>query len=342
MSGVRAQDRRRRNPFFMVEKFDLSHLAEVCESRQLPYARSVYCAVLELANDQRTDEAQATQAELATRAGVSVSTLKKCAATLCDAGLLEVQSGRLQGEPNVWILLSAGEDEGSRTTATWVAVPRLGGSRTTATPIETVQEGEEQQPSSSSGGAEILPDEICQDAEALLRRKAKVNGQIVTHDEMMIAAAALAEFNRQMESDFGLGAHLTPVVMRIRERPSWNTSKHVRLVQSAWRVKWWERRGGGRRPTPAVIYGNPKVFEQVAQDAAAEAAGRKVDPEEGLSLRHRRFGGRRWEDLTPDEQANLRESVSMGYRPWDGGDAPQVNGNGNGHAAAAVATQIEF
>lgn len=125
---------------------------------------------------------------------------------------------------------------------------------------------------------EDVPDGMREDAATLLKRKAKVGGQIVTVEEMSLAAVALAEFNRQADSEFGLGAHLKPLVGRIRERPSYGAGEHVRLVRSAWRLKWWERAAGGsRRATPAVMYGNERVFEAVVQDAVDEKAGRSSD-----------------------------------------------------------------
>lgn len=119
--------------------------------------------------------------------------------------------------------------------------------------------------------------EARRDAEAIWRTRRKVEGHMVTAGEIVIAAAALAEFNVQSGSEFGVGAHLVPLVMRIRERPAYDADAHVRLVQSAWRLKWWERGGRGRRPTPAVIYGNSAVFEQVVQDAVDERKGRKIE-----------------------------------------------------------------
>lgn len=144
-----------------------------------------------------------------------------------------------------------------------------------------------------SGGADTAdpladvdaPEEMLIDARELLRRKTRVDGRQVTPEEMGCAVAALAEFNRQAGSQFGVGAHLRAVVMRVRERPSMDAAKHVRLVQSAWRRKWWERNGRGRRATPAVVYGNERVFEAVVQDAVDEAAGRP--PEEGEAVRRR-------------------------------------------------------
>lgn len=132
-----------------------------------------------------------------------------------------------------------------------------------------------------------VPDAMVADASELLRRKTKVGTRIVTAEEIAVAMAALAEFNRQAGYDYGLAAQLTALVGRVRERPHYKPEDHVRLVQSAWRLKWWEKRGSMRRPTPAVIYGNAAVFEQVVADATDEKAG--VDPDGIADATARRF-----------------------------------------------------
>lgn len=122
------------------------------------------------------------------------------------------------------------------------------------------------------------------DGLELLRQGKKVDSKLVTPVEMAIAASAIATFNRRFEwkrpdgeiakgADYGLGANLKSVVMRIRDRPSWDAAKHVRLVEAAWKVRWWEQDGRSkRRPTPNVIYGSG-AFENVVQDAQDLAAG---------------------------------------------------------------------
>lgn len=126
--------------------------------------------------------------------------------------------------------------------------------------------------SSSSSEEPKLTTEELADVADLLKQKRKVGGKIVTEREMLIAAHALSEFNAQLGSSYGLGGALTAIVGRIRDRPRWDAEKHRRLVQSAFRIRWWERTGQKRRPSPNVIYGGG--FENVVQDAADEAAGR--------------------------------------------------------------------
>lgn len=129
---------------------------------------------------------------------------------------------------------------------------------------------------------EVIP-EVLADGLEFLRTGEKVNRHMVTPYEMAVAAAVIHAFNRCFEwkrpdgelvkgSEYGLGANLTPIVMCVRKRPSWDAAKHVRLVESAWRIRWWENGDASRRPTPKVIYGGG-AFENVAQDAAEEAEG---------------------------------------------------------------------
>lgn len=129
-----------------------------------------------------------------------------------------------------------------------------------------------------------IDDEILAEAKAHLATAKRVGGRIVTPGEMACAAAALSTFNRLFEfrgssgSSYGLGAAMTSIVERCRERPTWDAPKHVRLVESAWRIRWWEKTGSKKRPGPNVVYG-PGAFEQVAQDAKEERQGIDVKPE---------------------------------------------------------------
>jgi hypothetical protein len=187
-----------------------------------------------------------------------------------------------------------------------------------ATPKPSVKPSGEPTASSSGTAREPewtdVPDDMREDARALLVGKAKVGSRIVTEAEIAIAAAALAEFNRQAESDYGLGANMRSIVMRIRERPSADAGAHIRLVQSAWRIRWWERTPDGRKPGPNVIYGE-KSFDRVWQDASDEARGTLEQRQQ--TLRDAVWpDGRRYGDLTPGEQARAREAMAMGVQPW--------------------------
>lgn len=138
---------------------------------------------------------------------------------------------------------------------------------------------------SENGDPEALVDGL-----ELLRRGEKVKGQLVTPIEMAKAAVCIGTFNRCFEwkgregSDYGLGANLPAIVQRIRERSSWSLDKWTRLVESAWRIRWWEHMGDkDRRPGPPVVFSG-NAFENVVQDAAEEAAGEKP-----AAIRKRRY-----------------------------------------------------
>lgn len=150
----------------------------------------------------------------------------------------------------------SGEEGGGASASLPTLLPGLGG------PLDAVRS--------------MVPPEMLEDAAGLLGRKSRVDGRVVSEVEMARAAAALAEFNRQADADFGLGANLRSVVMRIRERPAYGEDALIRLVQSAWRIRWWEKNGRrGGRVTPSVIFGNAQCFENVVQDATDEAKGRE-------------------------------------------------------------------
>lgn len=266
----------------------LARLAEDFEGRALPVARSIYFALAELVAEAGVNPVEASRAEVANRAGISRKALDDYVPRLEEAGLTAVErrsNGDGSNRPNVWRLLGG------------IGTAR---GRHADDPVHPSSTDTEQIKMNGGGGAgggsearadtwfavlvehEDVPAEFVEDGVELLRRKTKVDGRIVTPPEMARAAAALAEFNRQADSGLGLGPNLRNVVMRIRERPSWDAAKHVRLVQSAFRIKWWERQGRrrGGRLTPAVIYGNERVFEAVSEDAKDEAKGNTAKVEE--------------------------------------------------------------
>lgn len=154
----RLRDRRRVLPFFQVVKADVTALAERCEKRSdLPYARSVYMALLEIANDHRQEEGiRLTMSELSDRSGVSRAKLYQCVGILRTAGLVEVASGRDAGDANEWALLSA---EGVSDEDRGVSTSETGGVSDRDTPIETVKKKEEKEQESASPEAQqaLLP-----------------------------------------------------------------------------------------------------------------------------------------------------------------------------------------
>lgn len=175
-----------------------------------------------------------------------------------------------------------------------------------------------------------VPDEMRADVAAFLAEKRKCGSRIVTEREWSIAAAGLAEFNRQLGARNELGSWYKEIVERIREHPSYDAAAHVRLVQSAFRLRWWEKNGSSRRARPGVVWG-PRAFPSVVDDATREAQVLR-EREDDLDLRTKTFGGVPWDQLTRAEQENVKIARTMGLRPWESAEAPPVQVNGNGHA----------
>jgi hypothetical protein len=96
-----ARGRTRREPFFMVTKADVRALEEECDRRQLALTRSVYFALVELANDNRRHGPtfELPCKDVAAKAGVGTTVLNNAVKVLCTAGLLEVEGGK-RGLPN--------------------------------------------------------------------------------------------------------------------------------------------------------------------------------------------------------------------------------------------------
>lgn len=186
---------------------------------------------------------------------------------------------------------------------------------------------------------DAVPDEMQVDALEALRTKRKVGSRLVTEREVRIAAVSLSEWNRQLDKRASLLPWLERIVRCARDHPSWDEAKHVRLVQSACRLRWWERRGAHKRPEPKVIWGSPEQFERVAKDASDEAAARRELDSDMDPTTKRYDGNRAWQTLTPAEQANVRESITMGYRPWAREDEP-VPVVTNGHHGSVNATNF--
>lgn len=273
---IRFEDRRPQ-PVWVGEDA-LARIAEAFSGRRLPIARSIYLAVVQLASGSGVVEAP--RADVATEAGCTRKALDDYVPDLEACGVIAVErraDGNGGNLPNVWVVVDLRDGGTQGVTGGHADAPSH-----SADPVQasSLLAGDEGGRGKGVGKGEYefpdgVPEDIAADANELLRRKTRVDGRQVTVTEITIAAAAVAEFNRQSGSEFGLGAHLRPIVMRVRERPSYDFGAHVRLVQSAWRLKWWEKRGRRRgRPTLAVIYGHAGVFEQVVQDAVDEKSGR--------------------------------------------------------------------
>lgn len=103
--------------------------------------------------------------------------------------------------------------------------------------------------------------------------RAKVAGKAVTDAERDTASAILDAFNSAANSEYTLDAHLTPLVMRIRERPGLSTEAHRQVITANFANPWWDD-----RPGVEVIYGNKRAFERALERAKGpQPLGTKPD-----------------------------------------------------------------
>lgn len=275
-------------PFIPVTEAALKAIHSGVPAKRLVYARSLYVAVLELVNEDRASRASLSRKQLGARAGVSADLVSDLAPLLEEAGVLQVNERWVgdQRVENEWVVIEPGQQRCTPEVPTPVARSQDPRGPEPQLPQESEARGGGRERARADAGrmaqitqglTEELPTEVAGDAVMLLAQKRKVNGHLVTPEEMQIAAVCVAEFNALSGYSYGLGANITGVVMRIREYPSWPVEKHRRLVRSAFRFKWWERSGNTRRPTPNVIWGNERCFQNVVQDAVEEARGDKTD-----------------------------------------------------------------
>jgi hypothetical protein len=170
----------RRLPFFMVTKPATATLAQSFTGRRLPVARSIYFAIVELANDARSESFAKPRKAIAERAGVNVRVLDEYVPEIENCGLLRVDRVHVEGVnlPNRWTLLDppcAGTGGGDPEGATLAMQPTLGGSDPGDAPVKEgstsqKQEGKDGSRSSRpvSYRGKRVPVDVVADAERLL------------------------------------------------------------------------------------------------------------------------------------------------------------------------------
>lgn len=100
-------DDKRRLPFFIVTKPACDVLGSSFTGRRVPIARSIYFALVRLANDARSDTVTATRRAIAVEAGVNVRVVDEYTAALEQCGLMRVERVVTDGVhlPNRWTLV---------------------------------------------------------------------------------------------------------------------------------------------------------------------------------------------------------------------------------------------
>jgi hypothetical protein len=280
----------RRLPFFIVTKPASAALGAHFTGRRLPVARSIYFAIVELANDARSETFEKPRKAIASRAGVNVSVVDDYVPEIEACGILRVERLKVEGHnlPNRWTLLDpppGGEGggagrppldeahEGGGAEPLGVAVQDGQGGGAAGGLTQELEEELKEPPTAPPALRVVGEPDLVEDVESgpagdgpppLPSPPPTVNRRRVTEAEWAIASAAHAEMNRQCAKvgvgPFKLTTHLRKYVMRIRENPELTADDHVAIVAAKFaRDAWWAKRGG--TPSPSVIYGQGDVFE---------------------------------------------------------------------------------
>jgi hypothetical protein len=109
----------------------------------------------------------------------------------------------------------------------------------------------------------------------------KVDGLVVTDDELALAEVIIEAFNNANETRFTLRGsrkrpteHLKRIVQRLRDNPEMDAEEHVELVKRVSAKPWWE----GRPGSTGVIYG-PAAFARCRATDSRPTQGRHFEDE---------------------------------------------------------------
>ena len=142
-------------------------------------------------------------------------------------------------------------------------------------PLETA-DGSGLEPGDGSLNQEDLNQEATANAVAerddLLSRPASVDRKATTAKERDDARAILRLWNDHAEQRLSNPDWFKTIIMRIREHPELSVQEHGEIIQRALADPWWKG-----KPSPAVLYGNGRVFEQALQAPPQAPAQRAHD-----------------------------------------------------------------
>lgn len=315
MSGVKAIDGRRL-PWFQVTKAETARLVAIAEPRMLPYLRSMYFALLELANDQRADEVPVSRSELALRAGVSTATIKRLTPVLADGGLVRVDEN--PGYASVWTVLGVGSD-------------RPGGVGSDSTGGSGLGD-----PGVGSGGPALK--DTGQEVEKTKRESPKDSRDrdgVWAHYQATMPNGERCQLNAARKL-------LIDNALRVRSVEECKLaitglSRSSYHVDNGYLDLKYALLGGGRSPSiEATIDRLVSVANgTVNGHANGNGNGRAV----GILERQIWPDGRSWPQLTRGEQENAKDRMAMGDpTPWLEREvvaSAHINGNGGGRVWTA-------
>lgn len=245
-------------PFIPVTLAAMTAIREHTPKRR-PYAVTTYMALLEFANEDRTDRVAITQRDLVERVGASRSTVQGALGDLQSAGVLAVierAHGNARIENEYVIVEPQGKGALSGTPARVTGDPRPSHGQL----VDAVQEERQEMVCDGARGIERLhtfsgaqvPAEIGHDAERALAYYAERTGQDVKPRD---GRGRTSESMKRI-----LGAMIA--------HPSLRTN-FCRVIDCTLRSEWW----GDGPPSVGVIFGKNVVDREIARATAPPRIG---------------------------------------------------------------------
>jgi hypothetical protein len=247
----------RRPPFVWTTVASIKAVREgiAASDPSLSSLRSVYDALIEVANEQRSrpevggdsESFTATRERVATYSGTSTKTVSRGLKALERIGVLHIERREDRQLPNVYMLVEPGcTPPGSQSPPPGSQSPGDPGSQSPTTTQEEKKTTKKKPPVKT------------------------VNKKAVTDAELALAAAVVSDFNEIAGTALSVDAHLTPIVGRIREKPKLEAKHHRMVIEAVFEGEhWWDA------PGPRIIYGNAAQFETSIEMARARSKKKK-------------------------------------------------------------------
>lgn len=262
----------RRAPFVWTTIAAIKAIREgvTASDPSLSSLRSVYDALIEVANEQRSrpgigddsDSFTATRERVASYSGTSTKTVSRGLKALERVGVLRVERREERQLPSLYVLI----EPGTQSPTPGSQSPGDPGSQS---PTTTKEEKDK------------------------AKKKAAVktvNSKPVSEDELILAAAVVVSFNEIFGTALTVDPHLTPIVGRIREKPKLNADHHRMVIEAVFEGEhWWNG-----APSLRIIYGNAAQFEtsiELARAAAKKPKRYDVNAEADRMKREQEEGG---------------------------------------------------
>jgi hypothetical protein len=270
-------------PFVPITTAALDALSTIPRRRRA-YARSLYLALLELANEARGDRADVSRRTLGERAGCSRDLVSDLAPLLMEAGVVEVRerfhdNARMENE---WVVVEppAAPDTGCEAGPPVAASldprgcepppPRLAASTPMAASHSELKKNEEEQRRTTACSARareeggevsdsplsLLPSDSSNGAGREAEPK-KVDDQLVSAEEHDAARRVLDAFNATFATKFAAPDWRAKIIRRLREHADLDVAAHEAAITQNAQNPWW-----AGAASPSVIYGSAEQFER--------------------------------------------------------------------------------